>query len=170
MIRYDHLQTDWERLVAFTQVGLSVTPNHCNMEVNSTLSREQGCPAIPPKTIALQSYSISTEASHFTENLSLVYLLNHLPSLSCHDCINFNMPSFSLPSNVHVSHHPCLMAKLSQLRSKNTPAKEVKSLVHEIGLIVACEALSSVVKSTPGPQVRVSTAPEHWLPIIASPD
>lgn len=59
----------------------------------------------------------------------------------------------SLPSNVHVSKHPCLLAKLSQLRSGSTSAKEVKSLVHDISLIVGCEALASAVAATPGPKV-----------------
>lgn len=59
----------------------------------------------------------------------------------------------SFPPNVHISNHPCLLAKLSQLRSKNTNSKEVKSLVHEIGLILGCEALATTVKASPGPQV-----------------
>lgn len=59
----------------------------------------------------------------------------------------------SLPSNVHVSQHPCLRAKLSQLRSKSTAAKDVKTLVHEIGLIVATEALAASTKATDGPKV-----------------
>ncbi|KAF5666375.1 uracil phosphoribosyltransferase [Fusarium heterosporum] len=58
----------------------------------------------------------------------------------------------SLPSNVHVSQHPCLQAKLSQLRSKSTSPREVKSLIHEVSLIVSCEALASSLKSTDGPQ------------------
>jgi uracil phosphoribosyltransferase len=58
----------------------------------------------------------------------------------------------SLPSNVHVSQHPCLLAKLSQLRSKSTSPREVSSLVHEISLIVSCEALAKAVTSTDGPQ------------------
>lgn len=60
----------------------------------------------------------------------------------------------SLPPNVHVSQHPCLRAKLSQLRSGATSAKEVKSLVHEIALIVGCEALAAAVSAAPGPKVR----------------
>ncbi|KAK3375410.1 uracil phosphoribosyltransferase-domain-containing protein [Podospora didyma] len=56
-----------------------------------------------------------------------------------------------LPSNVHVSQHPCLLAKLSQLRSKDASAKEVKSLIHEISLIVGCEALAHAVTATPRP-------------------
>lgn len=58
----------------------------------------------------------------------------------------------SLPSNVHVSQHPCLRAKLSQLRSKSISPREVKSLIHEISLIVSCEALASSLEATDGPQ------------------
>ncbi len=58
-----------------------------------------------------------------------------------------------LPKNAHVSTHPCLLAKLSKLRCKDTSAKEVKSLVHDISLIVGCEALASSVSATPGPKV-----------------
>ncbi|KAB5558032.1 uracil phosphoribosyltransferase-domain-containing protein [Coniochaeta sp. 2T2.1] len=58
----------------------------------------------------------------------------------------------SLPPNVHVSSHPCLVAKLSQLRSKNTSAKEVKALVHEISLILGIEALAANITTSPGPQ------------------
>lgn len=56
-----------------------------------------------------------------------------------------------LPSNVHVSSHPSLLAKLSQLRSKSTSAKDVKNLIHEISLILATEALSSELKPAKGP-------------------
>ncbi|KAL8916892.1 MAG: hypothetical protein Q9208_008294 [Pyrenodesmia sp. 3 TL-2023] len=48
-----------------------------------------------------------------------------------------------MASNIHISTHPCLRAKLSQLRSKDANARETKDLVHEIALIVACEALAS---------------------------
>lgn len=58
-----------------------------------------------------------------------------------------------LPANVHVSRHPCLMAKLSQLRSKNTVPRDVKTLVHEISLIIGCEALATSVVAAPGPVV-----------------
>lgn len=61
----------------------------------------------------------------------------------------------SLPANVHVSKHPCLQAKLSQLRSGSTKAKEVKSLVHDISLIVGCEALATAISTTSGPKVRM---------------
>lgn len=49
----------------------------------------------------------------------------------------------SLPRNVNVSKHPCLRAKLSQLRAGTTKAKETRSLVHEITLILGTEALAS---------------------------
>lgn len=60
----------------------------------------------------------------------------------------------TLPPNVHISKHPCLLAKLSQLRSGTTSAKEVKGLIHEISLIVGCEALANAVVAVPGPTVR----------------
>lgn len=56
--------------------------------------------------------------------------------------------SSSLPANVHVSSHPCLRAKLSQLRSRHANARETKVLVHEIALIVGCEALAKSLQTT----------------------
>ena len=47
------------------------------------------------------------------------------------------------PFNVHISNHPCVRAKLSQLRSKECNARETKALIHEIALIVGCEALGT---------------------------
>lgn len=58
---------------------------------------------------------------------------------------------FDLPSNVHVSRHPCLLAKLSQLRSQSTPARDVKALINDITLILGTEALASAVTATAGP-------------------
>ncbi|KAI1172968.1 uracil phosphoribosyltransferase-domain-containing protein [Nemania sp. FL0916] len=58
----------------------------------------------------------------------------------------------SLPSNVHVSKHPCLLAKLSSLRSVETEARQVKSLVHDIALIVGCEAFASALTVADGPK------------------
>ena len=60
----------------------------------------------------------------------------------------------TLPTNVYVSTHPCLEAKLSQLRAGSAPPREVKALVHEISLILGCEALASNLTSTNGPKVR----------------
>ncbi|KAI1465092.1 PRTase-like protein [Daldinia caldariorum] len=58
----------------------------------------------------------------------------------------------SLPSNVHVSKHPCLVAKLSRLRSKNTESREVKSLINDISLILGCEALATSLTPVDGPK------------------
>jgi len=50
-----------------------------------------------------------------------------------------------LPANVNVSTHPCIRAKLSQLRSETTSSKETRALVKEISLLLACEALRSAL-------------------------
>ncbi|KAF3770318.1 PRTase-like protein [Cryphonectria parasitica EP155] len=72
----------------------------------------------------------------------------------------------SLPSNVHVSQHPCLRAKLSQLRSGTTSSKEVKSLVHEIALIVGCEALAAAVSTSPGPKDKTPLGFEYETTVV----
>jgi uracil phosphoribosyltransferase len=48
----------------------------------------------------------------------------------------------SLPSNIHISTHPCLQAKLSQLRSQNTTPRETRALVEEIASILGVEAFA----------------------------
>lgn len=58
------------------------------------------------------------------------------------------MSSHSLPPNVHLSTHPCLLAKLSQLRSKSTSSRETKDLIHEIALIIGVEALATGLSTT----------------------
>ena len=63
--------------------------------------------------------------------------------------------SQSLPPNVHISSHPCLQAKLSQLRDAATNSRETKALVHEISLIVGCEALAAGLSCKDGPPVRL---------------
>ncbi|KHN97542.1 uracil phosphoribosyltransferase [Metarhizium album ARSEF 1941] len=57
----------------------------------------------------------------------------------------------SLP-NVHISTHPSLRTKLSQLRSKTSDSKRVKALVNDISLILACEALAKNLATAPGPK------------------
>ncbi|TKA79220.1 hypothetical protein B0A55_03960 [Friedmanniomyces simplex] len=49
------------------------------------------------------------------------------------------------PDSVHISTHPCLRAKLSQLRSSSTNAADTKRLVHEIATLIACEALEDTL-------------------------
>ncbi|KAF7585293.1 hypothetical protein BBP40_011307 [Aspergillus hancockii] len=53
-----------------------------------------------------------------------------------------------LPSNVHISSHPCLQAKLSQLRSKSASTRETRGLVHEIATILGVEAFATVLETT----------------------
>ncbi|KAJ5200511.1 hypothetical protein N7491_008683 [Penicillium cf. griseofulvum] len=50
----------------------------------------------------------------------------------------------SLPSNVHVSSHPCLQAKLSLIRSSSTTPRETRGLVHDIANILGVEAFSGL--------------------------
>lgn len=82
----------------------------------------------------------------------------------------------SLPSNVHVSAHPCLRAKLSQLRSASTGAQDTKRLIHDVATIVGCEALahglrveqvgtvSSLPSSSPGrPRLTCATGQRELM-------
>lgn len=64
-----------------------------------------------------------------------------------------------LPQNVHISKHPCLTAKLSQLRSRTSSARDTKTLVHEIALIVGCEALATATQSIISDTVSHSSLP-----------
>jgi Uracil phosphoribosyltransferase len=50
----------------------------------------------------------------------------------------------ALPSNVHVSKHPCLRAKLSLLRSQSTGISKTKILVNDIATILGIEALAGL--------------------------
>ncbi|KAJ5347675.1 hypothetical protein MYU51_003551 [Penicillium brevicompactum] len=49
-----------------------------------------------------------------------------------------------LPSNVHISSHPCLQAKLSLIRSSSTTPRETRGLVHDIANILGVEAFSGL--------------------------
>jgi uracil phosphoribosyltransferase len=53
------------------------------------------------------------------------------------------MANFDIPKNAHISTHPCLQAKLSQLRSEKTGCRDAQTLVHEIALMVGYEALAA---------------------------
>jgi uracil phosphoribosyltransferase len=61
----------------------------------------------------------------------------------------------TLPSNVHVSSHPCLQAKLSQLRSHSTSPRETRSLVHDIATILGVEAFAAGLKAASGGKVVI---------------
>jgi uracil phosphoribosyltransferase len=62
-----------------------------------------------------------------------------------------------LPPNVHLSTHPCLQSKLSQLRQSTANARETKALVHEITLIVGCEATAAGLSTKKGTTVSRTT-------------
>jgi uracil phosphoribosyltransferase len=70
------------------------------------------------------------------------------------------MSGLNLPKNAHVSTHPCLQAKLSQLRSASTGSKDAQTLVHELALMVGYEALAAGLKTQQAGTVRTSI-PSH---------
>lgn len=53
--------------------------------------------------------------------------------------------------SIHISSHPCLLAKLSQIRSHATTTRETRSLVTEISTILGVEALAGLTVA-PGPK------------------
>ena len=65
------------------------------------------------------------------------------------------MANLNLPQNAHVSTHPCLQAKLSQLRSASTGSKDAQTLVHEIALMVGYEALAAGLTAQQDGTVRI---------------
>ena len=71
------------------------------------------------------------------------------------------MASINIPKNAHVSTHPCLQAKLSQLRSAGTGSRDAQTLVHEIALMVGYEALAAGLKPQAGSTVRRSPSAKH---------
>jgi len=73
----------------------------------------------------------------------------------------------SLPSNVHVSKHPSLLAKLSQLRSKSAGARDVKTLIHEISLILASEALPTAIAPADGPKDQTPLGFEYTTTTVS---
>ncbi|KAI9785372.1 MAG: hypothetical protein M1839_000391 [Geoglossum umbratile] len=71
----------------------------------------------------------------------------------------------ALPPNVHISRHPCLHAKLSQLRSATTNSRDTNRLIHEIALIVGCEALAGAVEVRRTGVVPIQTLLPSPVPI-----
>lgn len=72
-------------------------------------------------------------------------------------------PPSSLP-NVHISTHPCVKAKLSQLRSSTTNARETKALIHEITLMLGTEALASCLTTKETGTVSLAHYPSFPAP------
>ncbi|GAB7354161.1 hypothetical protein MBLNU459_g4717t1 [Dothideomycetes sp. NU459] len=73
----------------------------------------------------------------------------------------------SLPPNVHVSTHPCLKAKLSQLRSQSTSNRDTKALVHEIATMIGYEALASGLATEKGSKDKSPLGYEYTSDTIA---
>ncbi|KAL4968384.1 uracil phosphoribosyltransferase [Aspergillus stella-maris] len=48
----------------------------------------------------------------------------------------------AVPSNVHISSHPLLQAKISQIRSSSSTTRETRGLVNEIATILGVEAFA----------------------------
>lgn len=65
----------------------------------------------------------------------------------------------SLPANITISAHPCVAAKISQLRSSSSTTRETKLLVHELSLLLATEALGKVLVNKP---VGSDVTPLGW--------
>lgn len=59
-----------------------------------------------------------------------------------------------LPSNVHVSSHPVVQAKVSQLRQA-LPAKETRQLIGEISSLLAGWVGAEAFKIEAGPKVSL---------------
>jgi uracil phosphoribosyltransferase len=76
----------------------------------------------------------------------------------------------SLPSNVHISQHPCLKAKISQLRSEQTGARDAKRLIHDISTMLGYEALGSALSTTQQGSVRASVHPKLCIPLTITQD
>ncbi|KFY28084.1 hypothetical protein V493_03090 [Pseudogymnoascus sp. VKM F-4281 (FW-2241)] len=77
------------------------------------------------------------------------------------------MSANPLPANVHVSRHPCVQAKLSQLRSTKAGARETRALLHEISTIIAVEATAAGLTVRNGPTERTSLGYEYTTAAVA---
>lgn len=73
----------------------------------------------------------------------------------------------SFPSNVHISSHPVLKAKLSQLRQK-TSAKETRQLSTEISTILSVWVSEGSFKSVDS-AVAVSATGAQFTTSVTSP-
>ncbi|ODM19554.1 hypothetical protein SI65_04539 [Aspergillus cristatus] len=61
---------------------------------------------------------------------------------------------------IHISSHPCLQTKLSQLRSHTTTTRETRELVTEISTILGVEALASL-SAVPGKKDKTPLGIEY---------
>ncbi|KAJ6260978.1 Uracil phosphoribosyltransferase [Drechslerella dactyloides] len=70
-------------------------------------------------------------------------------------------------SNIHVSNHPCVKAKLSQLRSATAGPRETKALIHEISTLLAAEALAASLSVAPAGQDTTPLGAEYAVEKVA---
>lgn len=135
---------------------------------NAYTSFNQGRPLLPEMTHYKAARYQQRDATNATEHgpqiksvqsADIVFLISkvRLPTMASAD---------SLP-NVHVSTHPCVKAKLSQLRSHTTNARETKALVHEITLMIGTEALASCLTTVETGTVSLAHNPH--LPSLQHP-
>ncbi|KAL1296535.1 hypothetical protein AAFC00_000042 [Neodothiora populina] len=73
----------------------------------------------------------------------------------------------SLPPSVHKSTHALLRAKLSQLRSQSTSARETKLLVSEIATMIGYEALADGLSVTAGAKDKSPLGYEYTCETIS---
>ncbi|MDI1489463.1 MAG: hypothetical protein OHK93_008742 [Ramalina farinacea] len=83
--------------------------------------------------------------------------------------VEAGMESLDATLYFHLSTHPCLLAKLSQLRSSRTTARDTKSLVHEITLILACAALSTALTPISSGQEDITPLNHPYIPTTTTP-
>lgn len=54
------------------------------------------------------------------------------------------MKSDAISDNIHVSSHPIVAAKISQLRDRATTPKQVRELIHDLGQLIGYEATANL--------------------------
>lgn len=135
-------------------ISLWSLPHACFHVTKGIYHRAEGIRTPPNRNSRMQTRSLSHGVPAELQSLenkikSPRSLLCSIPSSKLFlNAIFFTsrypMMASPLPSNVAVSRHPCLRAKISQLRSKSTNARDTKALVHEIALLLGSEALAQL--------------------------
>jgi hypothetical protein len=106
-----------------------------------------GCYRIAEARVSLARNQTSTDCTHtYTHAHAHAHTHTHTPTRRPSTQLPLTQTQtsiMSLPKNAHVSTHPCLQAKLSQLRSASTGSRDAQTLVHEIALMIGYEALGA---------------------------
>lgn len=74
-----------------------------------------------------------------------------------------------LMTNVHVSNHPVIVSKISELRSKTTDARAVRQLTSEIAAFLAYESTASELSLTASPETSTTPIGEDYNLLQLSP-